>query len=194
MKEVYFRPHSSRQKEFLFFKTLIKHYPKINHIERNYPLPISLLEKKINVRDVEQKLIKCDEISIKKKKAVLESLATLPKEVLVAKAISEVSVDFVFIDKNDEITFLEFHEKQHRNLSVSRATPIFDEFGNRYEIPRYSQRLLKDIWRVEHLLNFKIIWWDWFESNPNISLEKITENLESELYIDHKFSFKKLLK
>lgn len=157
-------------------------------------MPISLLEKKINVRDVEQKLIKCDEISIKKKKAVLESLATLPKEVLVAKAISEVSVDFVFIDKNDEITFLEFHEKQHRNLSVSRATPIFDEFGNRYEIPRYSQRLLKDIWRVEHLLNFKIIWWDWFESNPNISLEKITENLESELYIDHKFSFKKLLK
>lgn len=194
MKEVYFKPHSSRQKEFLFFKTLIKNYPDIKHIEENYLLPISHLDKKINVRNIEQKVLKSDQISIKKKQSVLESLATLPEEVLVAKKISDVSVDFVFIDKNDEIIFIEFHEKQHRNLSVSRATPIFDEFGNRHEIPRYSQRLLKDIWRVENLTNFKIIWWDWFDLNPNITLEKITKNLENEFNINQKFSFQKLLK
>lgn len=193
MREVYFNPHSSRKKEHLFFNQLIENYPMITHIKENYRLPSLLLNNKINVREIEGQLLDFDKISHRKKQSVLESLSILPNEVFVAKTIADVSVDYVFIDENNETVFIEFHEKQHKNLSGSRMTPIFDEIGNRFEIPRYTQRLLKDIWRCNNLDNYKIVWWDWFETNRSVTLEELLKSSKNEFHLENKFSFNQLL-
>jgi uncharacterized protein (DUF927 family) len=80
-----------------------------------------------------------------------------------------LSVDIV-IEENGYITFVEFHEKQHYRLSDKRLRPIFSQQGERYEIPRFLQRLIKDIWRWENLSNYKIVWQNWFEKNQGMPI------------------------
>jgi len=183
---VYFKPAANRKKEMSFFNQLNKKLGGVNHICQNYKFPNSMLDFHLNIPSITQKLKKEKKLSALKKDRLLDVLSQLPNTVKVAENISNVSVDFA-IENNDTITFIEFHEQQHRNISDARIKPIFTPDNRRIEIPRYSQRFLKDIWRVEFLKNYKIVWWDWFEKN-GINEFDIYDK-KSEYFLREKFSF-----
>lgn len=184
--DLYFKPHPERKKEIDFFEDLKKELGDVNHINENYKLPDYLINFYLDIPNIIQNLKKENRLSTLKKGRLLAVLSDLPIKVKVAEKISNVTVDFVLKNQN-EITFVEFHEKQHRNISVSRLVPIFTPDNRRIEIPRYSQRFLKDIWRLEFLPNYKIVWWDWYAKNGIKEFD--FHNPNREYYINGKFSF-----
>lgn len=190
--EIYFKPHSSRIQEQLFFNSIKKSITEANHIKENFSLPKSLISELLK-RDEIIALIECDSLLPKKKKNIcLDEMKKLPKELRIAESIAKINVDYVITNGNENF-YIEFHEKQHRYLSVNRPTPIFSNDLVEYRIPRFVQRFLRDIWRWKYLDNYKIIWFDWFEANPITKID-FTSNGKMELGLAGKFSFEKFLK
>lgn len=120
-------------------------------------------------------------------KICIEEMKKLPKELRIAESITKMSVDYVIKNGNEKF-YIEFHEKQHRSLSVDRPTPIFSRDLVEYRIPRFLQRFLRDIWRWKYLDNYKIIWFDWFEVNSNTKIDFLSKG-KNEYYLSGKFSF-----
>lgn len=71
-----------------------------------------------------------------------------------------VSADFLIIDKNKRDHYIEFHEIQHRWLKVSKLKSVYDKEYNRFDIPRFVQRFIKDTRRYENLPNYRVVWFD----------------------------------
>lgn len=186
MVTIYFKQHSQRQAEKIFFNYLRLLYPDINHIDENYQLDKSYIDRLILTANVVEYINKSKVISDKKKAIALEYLAQLPNKIKVAKDISDLSIDFVINDKS-HFTYIEFHEKQHHRLSDYRLRPIFSKNNERFEIPRFLQRLIKDIWRWENLSNFKIVWHNWFDKNQK-SLINFHKGQNEEFVLPNKFS------
>lgn len=186
MATIYFKEHSTRQAEKIFFNYLKTLYLNVNHIDENYRLDQHYIDRLILTNKVSDFVIKSILISDKKKAIALEALSKLPDKVKVAKEISDLSIDFVIQDKN-HLIFIEFHEKQHYRLSDYRLKPIFSIKNERLEIPRFLQRLIKDIWRWENLSNFKIVWHNWFDKNQK-TLIKFHKNKNEEFVLPNKFS------
>ena len=194
MRTIYNKPSSNQKAELLFQNYLLSKLPNFVHKNETYQLSESEFTNPfVNVRKLEKAIFNSGNISQTKKAALFNILNKLPEKVKAAEKPNFISVDFVVVDENNRKYYIEFHEKQHRNLSVSRLTHICDEFQNRYEIPRFAQRLLKDIWRFENLPNYKIVWFDWFDKDPNCKIEEILSLENNELFIESKFSFSKLL-
>ncbi len=95
------------------------------------------------------------------------------------KNIKEISVDFV-IEFQNSVYFIEFNEKQHKIDSNKRCTKIYDLNNKPINIPRYLQRLLRDLWRWQYLNNYTIVWKDWFAVNK--TTEKNYLNLANTEY------------
>ena len=168
MKKIYFKPHPKRNLEKEFFKYLT-FGERYEHISENYSLPPSYIDKLIDTTQLKLAIDRNLQIKSHKKIDLISSLDTLPRKVRVAKSIKEVSVDFV-IEENCNITFIEFHEKQHYRLSDKLLRLIFSVDYERLEIPRFLQRLIKDVWRWQYLPNFKIVWHNWFDLNKHAKL------------------------
>lgn len=195
MKIVYNKPNANQKAELLFQYCLLSKLPNFTHKNETYQLSErEFLNPFINVRKLEKSISSFSNITLNKKTALINVLNKLPDKVKAAEKLNLVSVDFVLIDENNIKHFIEFHEKQHRNLSVSRLAYVCDEFQNRYSIPRFAQRFLKDVWRFENLPNYKIVWFDWFKKNRHFKIEEILLLGNMELYIENKFSFSNLLK
>ena len=194
MTTIYFKQHEKREKEKIFFKFLKSVLPNAEHVNHNYLLDEELLTKFIDIPKTIRLLKKDIKLSASKRNQTIAALTMLPDKVYVARSINEVSVDFAIV-KDKKVQFIELHEKQHSQLSVSRLTPIVCSNNQRFEIPRFAQRLLKDIWRLENLPNYKIVWWDWFDKNKNTSsLTDILKADKIEFSITDKFSLSNLLK
>jgi hypothetical protein len=186
MATIYFKEHSSRQAEKTFFNYLKSLYINPNHIDENYRLDQVYIDRLILTNKVSDFVTKSNLIPDKKKAIALEALSRLPDKVKVAKDISDLSIDFV-IKNNEHLTFIEFHEKQHYRLSDYRLRPIFSSKDERFEIPRFLQRLMKDLWRWENLNNFKIVWHNWFDKNQK-ALLKFHKDKNEEFVLPNKFS------
>lgn len=194
MKEIYNKPRSNQKQEIIFQKYLLSNLKDHLHINQTYLLSEQeFLNPLINIRRIENLLLNFDKLSLEKKANVLSILNKLPDTVRVAEKNNLVSVDFLIIDENNKKCFIEFHEKQHRNLSVTRLTPIFDNKFNRYEIPRYVQRFLKDIWRIENLTNYKVVWFDWFQANQEYNAIELLSSEKKEFFEHGRFSFSSLI-
>lgn len=195
MKVVHNKPNSNQKSELLFQHKLLSKLSNFTHKNETYQLDkTEFINPFVDVRKVEKAIANSRYISQKKKIALIDILNKLPEKVKAAEKHSLISVDFVLVDENNIKHYIEFHEKQHRDLSVSRLTHVCDEFENRYVIPRFAQRLLKDVWRFENLPNYKIVWFDWFEKNPNYEVEEFLSLGNNEFFIENKFSFWNLLK
>lgn len=188
------KPKSNQKAELLFQQYLLARLPSYTHINETYLLSKQeFLNPFISVRKLEGLLHRFDNMHQKKKDIVLNILAKLPEKVKAAEKHNLISIDFVLIDDNQTKHYIEFHEKQHRNLSVNRSTFIYDEYQNKYDIPRFVQRFLKDVWRFENLINYKIIWYDWFERNPSHQIDDLLSSGNREFFIENSFSFSSLL-
>ncbi len=190
--DIYFRPHSSRIKEQIFFNSIKEAVPEAKHIQENFSLPCSLIGGLLNRNEIIELLESDSLLPSNKIKICIEELKLLPKELCIAKSIANMSVDYVISNGNEKF-YIEFHETQHRSLSVNRSTLIFSKDLVEYRIPRFLQRFLRDIWRWKYLDNYKIIWFDWFDANPETIID-LTSKGKSEYYLSNKFSFKDFYK
>lgn len=130
-----------------------------NHLESETLKPIEIAKRiKVNPHLSDNKKIKC-----------LRELIQLPPEIKVVTSISNITVDFTIIMRNTK-HYIEFHEGQHYKLSVSRPSNLYTIDNKLMKVPRFLQRLLRDIWRFKYLPNYKVVWHDWFELNKGADI------------------------
>lgn len=189
MIEIYNKTNISRKKEKTFLDYLISENVGCKHIDLDKELNISLLNRTVNTVNLITKLRQNTTLTKLKRNRLIQELSKLPENIRVVKSISSISVDFVLVD-GENIQYIEFHEKQHRNMSGKIPKDIYDENLEIIKVPRFVQRFLKDIWRYENLENYKIIWFDWFEQNKDYN-NFLTEN-KKEYYLGGKFRFEKI--
>lgn len=189
MTKIYYNTRSNQEDEKTFIKELAKKFARPLLINDKYILEKEFINQELNVRKIEE-LINNSNLSINKKNKLLVTyFYKLPDYIKVSRSISEVSVDVVIITESGA-RLIEFHEKQHRSLSVGRMTPIFSNITEPIMIPRYAQRFLKDLWRLKYLNDFQIVWWDWFYLNIDNAIELILNNpKKKEFHISGKFNF-----
>lgn len=185
--EIYFKPHCKRLKEKIFFNYINSSIEKITHINANFVLPFEMINHLLNRDEIIDMLEKDTLLPSKRRTRCIEELNNLPLTLLIAKRIEDITIDFVIKNEN-VISYIEFHESQHSKLSVGKSSPIFSDSSEEYRIPRFLQRLLRDIWRWKYLDNFKIVWWEWFEENNDYKMDFFTKG-KSEYYLKDKFSF-----
>jgi hypothetical protein len=184
--EIYYIPNRQQQKEKEFFNYLIQNVPASVHIRRKYPLPSELLAKSINTADIISSLMQVKCISELKKNNCLKELNRLPKQIRIIKSLEDISVDITIKVKN-KIHYIEFHESQHRIDSNKRIKYIYDCENNPIPVPRYLQRLLRDIWRWKFLPNYTIVWFDWFKSNNKFPVTELISDVNCEYSFQEKF-------
>jgi hypothetical protein len=189
MIEIYNKTNISRKKEKTFLDYLISENVGCKHIDLDKELNISLLNRTVNTVNLITKLRQNTTLTKLKRNRLIQELSKLPENIRVVKSISSISVDFVLV-VGENIQYIEFHEKQHRNMSGKIPKDIYDENLEIIKVPRFVQRFLKDIWRYENLENYKIIWFDWFEQNKDYN-NFLTEN-KKEYYLGGKFRFEKI--
>jgi hypothetical protein len=88
-------------------------------------------------------------------------LKSLPQRVYPALSPNRISFDFVIVSSR-RTYYIEYHERQHASLSVNRPTKVFDADGSAHTVPRYVQRLIRDVWRIQTFSDVTVVWDDWF--------------------------------
>ncbi len=190
--KIYFSPNSLYKKELAFFSHLLSKNKQLVHVQEKYPLPEKLLHCFLNRDEILSALQKDVLLPAKAKAEFIKVLKALPLEIAVISSLSKISVDFV-IKKDKQIFYLEFHEKQHSRLTKKKEYKIYNTAFQELRVPRFVQRFLKDIWRFKYLPNYQIIWWDWFEENPNAKIDLFSKG-KKEFHLPGKFSFSNFLK
>lgn len=191
MQKIYYKPHKSRQKEKQFFHFLEKRFLEAIHVPEDYAIDRSLLTRSLEKRWVLDRIEKYPLLSFKKKDNCLSALKLLDNEIIVGLGDTRISCDIV-IEEGGTPYFFEFHEKQHRIDSNKREKCVYDVNGLSYVVPRYMQRLLRDIWRCKNLDPYTIVWWDWFDKNKALYKPELHAGFRE--YACHdKFSFQSLL-
>jgi hypothetical protein len=185
--KIYFQPNVKRLKELEYFETVKRSFPNFEHIKKNYRIEESLLNKTVSSESLINNLKKDNKLPFKRKTNCINELEKLPHSLKVALSPTDISFDFVITNENG-ILFIEFHEIQHCKLKVSRPSNVFDEKDNLFLIPRYLQRLIRDVWRIQNFKCFDVVWWDWYEENK-LSYKLSFTNDFKEFYKINNFSF-----
>jgi hypothetical protein len=152
--QIYYQPHRGRKKEAAFVQALIQLWDITEVIPHNFPVP--MLSSEISITNI---LIQLEQNLPKGKKwpLLVEHLKELPSQIKLFKSISEISCDVVLV-KNGKPYFIEYHEKQHRILSIDKPKNVYSLEGKSLIVPRYVQRFLRDVWRIQNLHPFTLIW------------------------------------
>lgn len=162
---LYFKEHKNQPREAEFARFLREHLD-VDYVADSFPLPSYFEKCTLRTEKIIRRL-QCDRyLPPAKRDQMVKELEHLPDELKVVNTMRRISCDIV-IDAHDEIYFWEFHEQQHRNLSVSRLTPIYGVDGSEYRIPRFVQRFVRDLWRMFYFPNLSVVWFDWFEKHSN---------------------------
>jgi len=184
-------PNTKRIHEAAFFSVLKKQYPEAEVINENYSTDSAYLDKLIDRDDLISKLRADLLLPEKRRLGCISILETLPPHIKIANNVSRVSFDLVV--RSDNITYyLEFHEEQHRKLKEKRCKSVFTPQGNRLLVPRYLQRLIRDVWRAIYFRPFTIVWWDWFTVQANDYRPQLLEDYH-EFVLEGQFSFRAFL-
>ena len=178
--------HSSRKAENEFGRYLANALGT-ELTDQNCPLEKSALDMSVLRSDLFKSLSADNLLRAKKRQQCLEALDKLPEKLFVTDCISRISCDFVVL-RGQERFYWEFHEKQHRTLSVSRPKSVYGPAIQKFEVPRYLQRLIRDVWRIKALPNFTIVWDDWFAFNRPAFVPSLSKGFH-EHYLPGSFSF-----
>lgn len=153
-----------------FFQRLAAKVSTFRHVDAPYAIDPKLLDVEVETAVLRSALEADIHLPPKRRGRCLDLLATCPEALRVAQRPSDIEPDVVGEVDGTPYRW-EFHEHQHRDLSVSRLAPVYSSAGQRIEVPRYFQRLVRDVWSVLAFPNFTIVWWDWFAANPGFSPE-----------------------
>jgi len=161
---IYWTPHKSRKREREFVEFLALRLSG-DLVNQRFTLDPKTLDSELDTRELLACLEADRSLPAVKRQRCIETLKTLPTQIRVAREISRISFDVV-VERHGRIYYWEFHEKQHRTLTVDRPEPIYGPHGKEeFRVPRYLQRLIRDIWRIKAYPDLTIVWWDWFETH-----------------------------
>jgi len=182
---IYWKPYSNRKRETAFGQVVLATFGGL-HLPQEFTLDRRLLRMPVDARRLEAGLAMDQALPRKRRDLCRQSLATLPDEVIVALDPAQISVDFVVVTEEDYYCW-EFHERQHSSLSVDRAKPVYDSSGTEYRVPRFLQRLIRDVWRLQNLPNLTVVWHDWFAANYGRYIPELSAGCV-EHHLDGRFS------
>jgi len=171
--KLYHSYNIKRKQEHLFLEFILNKFPEIDYLKENYRLVENKCDSSIEIKPIIESLQNDIQLPKKRKQNcinILQDISNNHEIVVVFESVNKISFDFT-IKTDSDLFFIELHEDQHKKLKVNRQSKIFDSKGNVIYVPRYLQRLLKDIWRWQNLDNFMIIWADWFSSSSSEILE-----------------------
>lgn len=185
---IYHKPHSNCVGQSLLVCFLRKHFSQANFIAESYTVPAELLDNYVNTQQLIVALENDQHLPDAPKQNCLAVLNNCPAYLKVALHTNRISFDIVII--SDEGNFYwEFHENQHRNLSVVRGSNVYNaETKEIITVPRYVQRLVRDVWRFQNFENYTIVWQDWFVANCYDYQPQLQPGLK-EFSLPNKFSF-----
>ncbi|MBT3635261.1 MAG: hypothetical protein HN528_13065 [Candidatus Marinimicrobia bacterium] len=178
--------------EHSFLMFLQELYPSSKHINKEYQLPNTIPPIPINTLQLIDNLERNEFLTPYKKEKVQLELKILPDMVLVVNETTNISVDFAIVHNNTSY-FIEFHEKQHRIDSNKRCNKVYDLDGTPINVPRYLQRLFRDIWRWRVLNNYTIVWYDWFAANMRNNEPSYLNSCNMEFSLPNKFRISGLI-
>lgn len=163
---IFYKPHVKRNKEREFFQTLVSHFPHATHCKADYLIGAEYLNQYVDRDQVITFVEQIQSIPNMKRDVLIETLANCPKNIKVAPYVQRIGFDIV-LELNNAPYFFEFHEKQHRSLSVNRLQKIYSPKNIEYLVPRFVQRFVRDIWRMLYFRPYTIVWFDWFADNKS---------------------------
>ena len=198
--KIYWKKRKKRKEsgyeEKQFIKKLREDFPEAEHINEQYRLDHTLIEKLLLEPDeIISAINKCDRLPQEKRTKYISDIEqkVKGKKLKVAKNENFVSFDAVITD-GDHKYFWEYHEEQHRKLNNKRRSPIYI-FGDNEPggyVHRGLNRFIKDYWRAKFIRPFTIVWKDWFLKNKS-NIEFDLKPGFNEYFIEGKFSFSSLL-
>jgi hypothetical protein len=164
MSRIYYRPHRNHHREAAFFNALKKGFSEAKVINESYEVDPKYLNCYIKTHRLIAWLQADKLLPYRKREQCIEVLSNCPDQLKVALTTSRISFDIVVV-QDEKAYYWEFHEEQHRKLPDSRRKKVFTSNGTAIEIPRYLQRLIRDVWRALYFRPYTIVWYDWFACN-----------------------------
>lgn len=161
--QVYHRAHRDHASETAFGEVLVQSL-SAQLINNSHPVSVKHLQHTLDTRLLHARLAREDLLPERARTRCMDELCRLPDRVFAARGQFELTHDFV-VETCDVTVVVEFHEAQHRRLTVNRPVPLFDDRGREYRVPRGLQRLIRDVWRVEAIDDLVIVWDDWFKQH-----------------------------
>jgi hypothetical protein len=190
---LYCQPNVKRTSESIFFSALKNHHPNALVSNSNFYVPPDTLDQFLDVEQIIRWLETESYFPTKKRLEGLDILKTFPSPQLrIAFTPKEISFDFV-LQKNDRYYFWEFQERQHAKLKDDRPKRVYTPTGDPVVVPRFFQRLIRDLWRLSFFRPYTSVWKDWFESDFRASECLETADGYREFHLPGKFSFKGFL-
>ena len=188
MTTIFHSPSTNNVREAAFFEHFRSFFPDSAVVNEKAGIDSNALDLYVDKSKLMTALVDTSLLSSAAKQRCHEALEYCPPDIKVALSTSRVSFDIV-VRQNGKFYYWEFHEDQHRSLKNSRPKDVFSPSGEPVKVPRGLQRLIRDVWRVEHFQHYTIVWHDWFAQNKN----EYKPSLEEGLYehsLPGKFSFK----
>lgn len=184
--QLFYQPHAKRVKEHEFGAFLAASLgcplrPGAASIDAD---PAS---STISRRDLLTWLHSAVQLPARKREACLRLAGELPQRIAIGPSGRSYGCDFAAVRAHEPF-YWEFHERQHRTLSVSRPENLFSPRGEQIEVPRYFQRLVRDLWRIQTCKNLTVVWFDYFYEHATSFRPELAAGYR-ELSLPTKFSF-----
>lgn len=192
MLNIYYQPHANHAQETLFIEWLLQNFPDAQIVNDRFHFNPNHLDCFLQTREIIEKLEADNLLPNQRRLNCLDWLGNCPPQIKIALNPNRISFDVV-IEQDKQIYFWEFHETQHRNLAVNSEAPIYNAIDDGIIlVPRYLQRLLRDIWRVKCFPNYTIIWFDWFAQYQHEYQPELQTGFH-EFHLPNLFSFRNFL-
>jgi hypothetical protein len=189
MLTIYYKPHPKRTREAAFHDALLKQFSDAVWRKENYLIPSAYLEKVVDAHQLIAWLEAETLLPSKKRQQCIQMLKGGPQQLKVAVQVSRISFDIVVV-ADERAYYWEFHEEQHRKLTVARKSKVYTLDGTAVEMPRYLQRLVRDVWRTLYFRPYTIVWSDWFEASAATYHVALSDGFQ-EFYKVGSFSFRR---
>mgnify|MGYP006996006646 CR=1 FL=1 len=190
---LYYQPHQQRKSEAFFFEALRHRHPDAEISFSHFEVPIEKMDQFLDVEKIIRWLNTEKRLPIKKRTESLQILRAFPSnQIRIAFSPKEISFDLV-IQTEHRTYYWEFQERQHASLTIDRPKKVYTPAGEPVIVPRFFQRLIRDLWRLSFFHPYTLVWKDWFESTArsNDCLE-ISEGYR-EFHLPGKFTFKEYM-
>jgi hypothetical protein len=168
--KIFYRPHAARQRENAFFEKIRSEHRGAEIIHESYPVSAESINLLVSRQGLIEQLKNDIHLPGRRKELALDVLRAISSDgIKVALNANLISFDLV-VEVDGQPHYFEFHEAQHRNLTDNRFKTIYSPAGAVHRVPRFVQRLVRDVWRATYFRPFTIVWVDWLEQHPDCEI------------------------
>lgn len=186
MPSIYYGPNQNRKAEAQFAGALMRAFPDTSIVEQQFSIRAEYLDCYVS-RDQLIAWLEADTLLPQRRRNLcIERLKDCPSLIQVCLSPLDISFDLVLVT-GTRLCYFEFHEDQHWRLTVPRPSMVYSPENEEIPVPRFLQRLVRDVWRVLTFRPYTLVWKDWFLRNEDDYRPTPAEDLE--LSLPGKFRF-----